>query len=161
MFEFLRDIYSILWVDLRNLSHHWRWTVTTSLIQPVLYLLAFGYGRQRRHRERRQLPHIRYPGDRGAYGFFIQLQRQSVKTSNRPPLLQQLRRIPDFTHQPVLNRRWQSAHRRISGLNKFRGDSDSGACPSPDLIVNPVFAFTLLLSCFVFFIVRRHGCFDV
>ncbi|MEM2098599.1 MAG: ABC transporter permease [Candidatus Bathyarchaeia archaeon] len=40
----LRDIYSIFWVDLRNLRHHWRATIATSLVQPLLYLFAFGYG---------------------------------------------------------------------------------------------------------------------
>ena len=40
----LNDVYSVLWVDLRNLRRHWRSTVATSLIQPILYLVAFGYG---------------------------------------------------------------------------------------------------------------------
>ena len=38
------DIYSVLWVDLRNMRHHWKSTVATSLVQPLLYLVAFGYG---------------------------------------------------------------------------------------------------------------------
>jgi Nod factor-specific ABC transporter NodJ protein len=40
----LYDVYSVLWVDLRNLRRHWRSVVATSLIQPLLYLVAFGYG---------------------------------------------------------------------------------------------------------------------
>ncbi len=40
----LSDIYSVLWVDLQNLRHHWRSVVLTSLIQPLLYLVAFGVG---------------------------------------------------------------------------------------------------------------------
>ncbi|MCW3995991.1 MAG: ABC transporter permease [Candidatus Bathyarchaeota archaeon] len=38
------DVYSVLWVDLRNMRRHWRSTVATSLILPFLYLIAFGYG---------------------------------------------------------------------------------------------------------------------
>jgi ABC-type multidrug transport system permease subunit len=44
MFETLNDIYSILWVDLRFLRRHWRATLATSLVNPLLYLVAFGYG---------------------------------------------------------------------------------------------------------------------
>jgi ABC-2 type transport system permease protein len=38
------DIYSVLWVDLRNMRRHWKSTIATSLVQPLLYLMAFGYG---------------------------------------------------------------------------------------------------------------------
>ncbi len=122
MFEPLKDIYSILWVDLRNLSHHWRSTVATSLIQPVLYLLAFGYGLGRGV----TVDGVSYlafviPGIVVAYGFFIKLQRRRFKTSNRPPLLPKLRRILDFADQLVLHRRGQSAHRHCSRLNQLCG----------------------------------------
>jgi ABC-2 type transport system permease protein len=40
----LRDIYSILWVDLRFLSRNWLKTLATTLVAPILYLLAFGFG---------------------------------------------------------------------------------------------------------------------
>ena len=44
MLEMLRDTYAILWVDLRFLSRNWHTTLATTLVAPVLYLLAFGYG---------------------------------------------------------------------------------------------------------------------
>jgi ABC-2 type transport system permease protein len=44
MLNSIRDIYSVLWVDLRFLSRNWLKTLATTLIAPVLYLLAFGYG---------------------------------------------------------------------------------------------------------------------
>jgi len=34
----------VLWVDLRFLSRNWAKTLATTLVAPVLYLLAFGYG---------------------------------------------------------------------------------------------------------------------
>ncbi|MDR2719395.1 MAG: ABC transporter permease [Nitrososphaerota archaeon] len=40
----LGDIYSIFWLDLRNMRHHWKSTIATSLVLPLLYLVAFGYG---------------------------------------------------------------------------------------------------------------------
>jgi ABC-type multidrug transport system permease subunit len=44
MLDTLRDTYSVLWVDLRFLSRNWLKTLATTLVAPVLYLLAFGYG---------------------------------------------------------------------------------------------------------------------
>jgi len=44
MINMLRDAYSVLWVDLRFLRRHWLRTLVTSLVNPLLYLLAFGYG---------------------------------------------------------------------------------------------------------------------
>jgi ABC-2 type transport system permease protein len=40
----LRDAYSVWWADLRILRHLWWQFLGTSLMSPVLYLLAFGYG---------------------------------------------------------------------------------------------------------------------
>jgi ABC-type multidrug transport system permease subunit len=40
----LNDAYSVFWVDLQNLRRHWRSTLVTSLVLPLLYLVAFGYG---------------------------------------------------------------------------------------------------------------------
>jgi ABC-2 type transport system permease protein len=34
----------VLWVDLKFLSRNWHKTLATTLVAPVLYLLAFGYG---------------------------------------------------------------------------------------------------------------------
>jgi ABC-2 type transport system permease protein len=44
MVDVFRDIYSVVWVDLRFLRRHWRRTLATSLVNPLLYLVAFGYG---------------------------------------------------------------------------------------------------------------------
>jgi ABC-2 type transport system permease protein len=44
MVTVFRDIYSVLWVDLMFLRRHWLRTLATSLVNPILYLVAFGYG---------------------------------------------------------------------------------------------------------------------
>jgi ABC-type multidrug transport system permease subunit len=44
MVTVFKDIYSVLWVDLRFLRRHWLRTLATSLVNPILYLVAFGYG---------------------------------------------------------------------------------------------------------------------
>ena len=40
----MQDIYSMLWVDLVFLKRNWLKTLATTLVTPILYLLAFGYG---------------------------------------------------------------------------------------------------------------------
>jgi ABC-type multidrug transport system permease subunit len=40
----LLDIYSVLWADLRFLCRNWRRIIASSLMSPVLYLVAFGFG---------------------------------------------------------------------------------------------------------------------
>jgi ABC-2 type transport system permease protein len=44
MLETLRDTYTVVWVDLKYLSRNLLKTMALTLIAPVLYLLAFGYG---------------------------------------------------------------------------------------------------------------------
>lgn len=44
MVTMLNDIYSVLWVDLRILRREWLRTLSTSLVNPLLYLVAFGFG---------------------------------------------------------------------------------------------------------------------
>lgn len=48
MLKVLRDSYSIWWADLRILRHLWTRFLVTSLMSPILYLLAFGFGLGRR-----------------------------------------------------------------------------------------------------------------
>lgn len=44
MLNALSDVSSVLYADLQNLRRHLRSLIATSLIQPLLYLVAFGYG---------------------------------------------------------------------------------------------------------------------
>jgi ABC-type multidrug transport system permease subunit len=44
MFTALTDIYTVLWGSLRDIRHNWQSLVAASFFQPLLYLVAFGYG---------------------------------------------------------------------------------------------------------------------
>lgn len=44
MVTFLTDAYSVLWADLSFTKRRWLRTLLVSLVGPVLYLIAFGYG---------------------------------------------------------------------------------------------------------------------
>ena len=44
MMNMFSDIYSVFWLDLRVMRRHWKSLIATSLVLPLLYLVAFGYG---------------------------------------------------------------------------------------------------------------------
>ncbi len=44
MVDVLRDAYSVLWADLSFTKRRWLRTLLVSLVGPLLYLVAFGYG---------------------------------------------------------------------------------------------------------------------
>jgi hypothetical protein len=44
MMKTLGDIYAVLWPELCFLRRNWYSILMTSLISPILYLVAFGYG---------------------------------------------------------------------------------------------------------------------
>ena len=44
MVQTLRNIYAVVWVDMRFLSRNLGKTLALTLVSPILYLLAFGYG---------------------------------------------------------------------------------------------------------------------
>jgi len=44
MVNLIQDSYSVWWADLRILRHLWQRFLITSLMTPMLYLLAFGFG---------------------------------------------------------------------------------------------------------------------
>jgi ABC-type multidrug transport system permease subunit len=151
MFDSLKDIYSILWVDLRNLSRHWRSTVAASLVQPLLYLVAFGYGLGRG---------ISFEGV--SYLAFVipgivALTAFSSSFNGSAQKLQVDRlfykSFDEFLISPV------SLYSLVVGkalIGIVRGVISSvailivGLLLSPTLIISPIFVLTLLVSCFVF-----------
>ncbi len=151
MLEFLKDIYSIFWVDLRNLSHHWRSTVATSLIQPILYLLAFGYGLGRGV----SIDGVSYlafviPGIVALTAFSSSFNGSASKLQ-----IDRLfyRSFDEFLISPI-NLYSIVVGKALVGI--VRGLISSvaililGFILSPTLIISPVFVLTLFVSCFVF-----------
>jgi len=151
LLESLNDIYSILWVDLRNLSHHWRSTLATSLVQPLLYLVAFGYGLGKGV----SIGGVSYlafviPGIVALTAFSSSFNGSASKLQ-----IDRLfyRSFDEFLISPV------SLFSIVIGkslIGVVRGTISSfaililGFVLLPSLVVNPIFVLTLLLSCFVF-----------
>jgi len=151
MFDSLKDIYSILWVDLRNLSRHWRSTVATSLVQPLLYLVAFGYGLGRGI----SFEGVSYlafviPGIVALTAFSSSLNGSAQKLQVDRLFYKS---FEEFLISPV------SLYSLVIGkslIGIVRGIISSvailivGLVLSPTLIVSPIFVLTLFVSCFVF-----------
>ncbi|MBT0159898.1 ABC transporter permease [Candidatus Bathyarchaeota archaeon A05DMB-2] len=151
MSDALKDVYSILWVDLRNLRRHWRSLVATSLVQPLLYLVAFGYGLGKGI----SLEGVSYlafviPG-------IIALTSFSTSFSGAASKLQVDRffykSFDECLMSPV------SLYSIIVGkalIGVIRGLISSfaillvGLALSPMFIISPLFVLVLLVSCFVF-----------
>ena len=151
MLDALKDVYSVLWVDLRNLSRHWRSTLATSFIQPLLYLVAFGYGLG----QGVNVGGVSYlafviPG-------IVALTAFSTSFNGSASKLQVDRlfykSFDEYLMSPV------SLYSIVIGkalIGVMRGLISSvailivGLVLSPTLIVSPLFVSVLVVSCFVF-----------
>lgn len=149
--NFFNDVYSVLWVDLRNMRRHWRATVSTSLILPLLYLVAFGYGLGRGV----TLDGVNYlafvvPG-------IVALTAFSTSFNGAASKLQVdkffYKSFDELLMSPVS---LQSIIMGKALIGVLRGLISSlailavGVILAPTLTVSPLFIFALLLSCFVF-----------
>lgn len=151
MMNTFKDIYSVLWVDLRNMRRHWKSTVATSLMLPLLYLVAFGYGLGRGM----SVDGVGYlsfviPG-------IVALTAFSTSFNGAASKLQVdkffYKSFDELLMSPV------SLESIIIGkalIGVLRGLISSvaiyavGLVLAPTILVNPVFFLMLLLSCFVF-----------
>jgi ABC-2 type transport system permease protein len=151
MMNFFSDVYSVLWVDLRNMRRHWKSTVATSLVLPLLYLVAFGYGLG----QGVNMGGVSYlafviPG-------IVALTAFSTSFSGAASKLQVdkffYKSFDELLMSPV------SSYSIVIGkalIGVFRGLIGSvaiyavGLLIAPALLISPLFFLMLLLSCFVF-----------
>lgn len=151
MLSALSDVYSVLWVDLRNLRRRWRSVVATSLIQPILYLVAFGYGLGRG---------VSFEGV--SYLAFIipgiiALTAFSTSFSGTASKLQvdrffyksfdELLMSPVSLYSIVIGKALIGV---VRGLISSVAILVVGFILSPSLMVSPLFALVLFVTCFVF-----------
>lgn len=151
MLTALCDVYSVLWVDLRNMRRHWRSTIATSLVLPFLYLVAFGYGLGRDM----SLDGVNYlafvvPG-------IVSLTAFSTSFSGASAKLQVdkffYKSFDELLMAPV---RLESIIVGKALIGVVRGLISSvailivGLVLAPTLTVSPLFVIILFISCFVF-----------
>jgi len=147
----LRDIYAVLWVDLRNMRRHWKSTVATSLIQPLLYLVAFGYGLG----QGISVDGVSYlafviPG-------IVALTAFSTSFNGAASKLQVdkffYKSFDELLMSPVSSASiivGKSSIGVIRGLISAVAIFAAGLILAPTILVTPLFFLMLLLSCFVF-----------
>jgi ABC-2 type transport system permease protein len=151
MMNTFNDVYSVLWVDLRNMRRHWKSTVATSLVLPLLYLVAFGYGLG----QGINVDGVSYlafviPG-------IVALTAFSTSFNGAASKLQVdkffYKSFDELLMSPVS---LQSIVIGKALIGVFRGLISSvailavGFILAPTLLVSPLFFLMLLLSCFVF-----------
>ncbi|MCW4006367.1 MAG: ABC transporter permease [Candidatus Bathyarchaeota archaeon] len=147
----LRDIYSVLWSDLRFMRRHRIRTIATSLVNPFLYLIAFGYG----------------------LGRGISFEGVSYLAFVIPGILALTSMTNSFTGAASKLNVDRIFHKSFDELlmspislfaiavgksliGVIRGMISAtailivGVVISPDITVTPVFVFMLICSCFVF-----------
>jgi len=146
-----RDIYAVFWVDLRNMRRHWKATVATSLVLPLLYLVAFGYGLGRGI----NVDGVDYlsfviPGIVGLTAFSLSFNGAASKLHVDKFFYKS---FDELLMSPV------SSYSIIIGkalIGVLRGSICAvaiylvGLVLAPTLLVTPLFFLILLLSCFVF-----------
>ncbi len=151
MFDGLKDVYSVLWVDLRNMRRHWKSTIATSLMLPLLYLVAFGYGLGRNI----NVDGVNYlsfviPGIVALTAFSISFNGAASKLQVDKFFYKS---FDELLMSPV------SSYAIITGkalIGVIRGLISAvaiyavGLILAPTILVSPLFFLMLLLSCFVF-----------
>ncbi|XHH10183.1 MAG: ABC transporter permease [Candidatus Bathyarchaeia archaeon] len=149
--NFFNDVYTVFWVDLRNMQRHWRSTLVSSLVLPLLYLVAFGYGLGR-DVSVGEVSYLAFvvPGIVALTSFSasysgasskLQVDRLFYKSFDEL-LMSPIRHYSIILGKALIG--------TLRGLLSAFAILAVGLLLSPTLIVSPLFLTTLLASCFVF-----------
>ncbi|MCL2685804.1 MAG: ABC transporter permease [Candidatus Bathyarchaeota archaeon] len=147
----LGDIYSVFWVDLRNMRRHWKATIATSLVLPLLYLVAFGYGLGRGVNVG-DLDYLSFviPGIVGLTAFSTSFNGAASKLHVDKffyKSFDELLMSPVRSHSIIIGKSLIGVVRGfISAIAIYL----VGLILAPTLLFSPIFFLMLLLSCFVF-----------
>ncbi|MCL4429638.1 MAG: ABC transporter permease [Candidatus Bathyarchaeota archaeon] len=150
--NFFSDTYAVLWVDLRNMRRHWKSTIATSLVLPLLYLVAFGYGLG----QGVNVDGVSYlafviPGIVALTAFSISFNGAASKLQVDKffyKSFDELLMSPVSSYSIVIGKALIGVLRgSISALAIY---VVGFALAAPTLLANPPFFLMLLLSCFVF-----------
>jgi len=151
MMSMLSDIYSVLWVDLRNMRRHWKSTIATSLVLPLLYLVAFGYGLG----QGINVDGVSYlsfviPGIVALTAFSISFNGAASKLQVDKIFYKsfdELLMSPVSSYSIIIGKAFIGV---IRGLISSVAIYVIGLILAPTILVSPLFFLMLLLSCFVF-----------
>ena len=147
----LMDTYSVLWEDLKFLSRHWLRTLVTSLVSPVLFLAAFGWGLGRGiNIEGASYLEFVIPGivaltamtsSFNGAGTKLNVDRLFYKSFDEC-LMSPISRFSLIIGKALIG--------VVRGLISSVAFLIIGFIISPTLMINPLFVVALILTCFVF-----------
>jgi ABC-2 type transport system permease protein len=151
MLKILSDIFSIFWIDLRNMRRHWKSTVASSLVLPLLYLVAFGYGLGK-GLEVDGVSYLSFviPGIVALTAFSISFNGAASKLQVDRffyKSFDELLMAPVSLQSIVIGKALVGV---LRGLISSIAIYVVGLILAPTLLVSPLFFLLLLLSCFVF-----------
>jgi ABC-2 type transport system permease protein len=151
MFTALVDTYTVLWGTLRELRHNWQALVAASLVQPLLYLVAFGYGLGRGI----NFDGVSYldfviPGIVALTAFSASFNGVATKLQVDRfyyKCLDELMMTPVSSYSIVVGKALVGV---VRGLVSSIAILVVGLILSPTLTITPLFLLSLFVSCFVF-----------
>ena len=153
MFEFFREVYYVAWGDLKFMRHNVLNIFISSIMSPLLYLLAFGFGVGRVVDMGGGVPYVAFiiPGiaalttlsaSFGAVSTRLNVQRLYYRS------LDEMLMCPVGVSAIVVGK---SLHGVIRGLISTAIIFAIGLALSPDhLFLTPLFVISIVLSCFTF-----------
>jgi len=151
MMSLLSDIYSVFWLDLRVLRRHWKALIATSLVLPLLYLVAFGYGLGRGI----AVDGVSYlsfviPGIVALTSFSISFNGAGSKLQVDKfyyKSFDELLMSPVSSYAIVLGKALIGV---VRGMISALAICAVGLILEPTILINPLFFLMLILSCFTF-----------
>jgi ABC-type multidrug transport system permease subunit len=151
MAKIFMDSYSVLWADLRFLRRQWWRTLSMSLMSPILYLLAFGWGLGRGiHVEGVSYLEFVIPGIIALTGMTSSFNGAGMKLNVDRLFYKCFDECLMSPISPLSLIIGKALIGVVRGLISSVAFLIIGLIISPALTISPLFAMTLVLNCFVF-----------
>ncbi|NLI73911.1 MAG: ABC transporter permease [Euryarchaeota archaeon] len=151
MIEFLKEVYAVMWSDLRFMRHHFLNIFIMSIMSPLLYLLAFGYG-MGRGMTYEDIPYVAFvvPG-------IVALTTLSTSFSSTSTRIN-VQRLYYYSFDEMMMSPLRNSAIIIgkSMMGVIRGSISGGIILliglyiTPDLHLTPLLIASILISCFTF-----------
>jgi len=152
MFEFLKETYYVMWGDMKFMRHNVLNILISSIMGPLLYLLAFGYGLGR-GLEVDGMPYIAFiiPGIAALTSLSASFSAVSTRLNTQRLYyrsLDEMLMCPLSISAVVLGKSMQGVIRGIVSSSIIFA---MGLAMAPDYLhLTPLYVVSILLSCFTF-----------
>lgn len=151
MIEFLKEVYYVSWADIRFMKHHFLNILISSIMSPLLYLIAFGFGLGG-GLEQEGVSYIAFiiPG----IAALTSLSASFSSTATRINVQRLYYRSFDEMMMCPLSTSAIIVGKSILGVTRGLVSSSIifciGLVLAPELHLTPLYVITILISCFTF-----------